>query len=460
MIVESTYTDVWQNCLTEIKSRTSEDEFIKWFKPIVPISFDGTTLRVRVPDQGYVQHIERNYITFLRPIIRNLFGLKTRLSYAIPSAEFTHENSPISDIAQADSNSIKNPFIIPGLKRIVFDPNLNSEYSFDNYVEGECNRLARSAGMAVAVNPGKTSFNPLFIYGNSGLGKTHLAQAIGLETKARYTDSKVLYVSANKFQTQFTSANKRGGINDFMHFYQMIDVLIIDDIHELAGKPGTQNVFFNIFNHLHLLNKQLILTSDRPPVELEGMEERLITRFKWGLATQLVPPDYETKVKILRSKAASQNIGLSEEIIEFLASNINANIREMEGALTSIAAHARFMGRGITISLVKEVLRDIVKVSNREITTELIINTTCEYMNISHEMFSSKKRTYEIVQARQIAMFLSKKHTKASLVAIGLAVGGKHHATVVHACKTIQNLIDTDKIIRRQIEEIEKALNK
>ena len=295
VINTQTYSDIWQNCLSRIKEQTSEEEFVKWFKPIVPLDFDGTTLRLRVPNESYVYHIEKNYIPFLKPIIHQLFGLKTRLRYAVPKSEpktmtITQEsdNSAINKfITQTDTANIKNPFIIPGIKKIVIDPQLNPNYTFDNFIEGECNRLARSAGLAVAVNPGKTPFNPLYIYGDSGLGKTHIVQAVGMEVRQRHPELQVLYVSMNKFQSQFQNAAIKGELNDFIHFYQMIDVLIIDDIQELAGKEKTQNAFFNIFNHLQLSGKQLVLTSDKPPVELKDIEQRLLTRFKWGLSAQL-----------------------------------------------------------------------------------------------------------------------------------------------------------------------------
>ena len=276
VVTTQTYSDIWQNCLSRIKEQTSEEEFVKWFKPIVPLDFDGTTLRLRVPNESYVYHIEKNYIPFLKPIIHQLFGLKTKLRYAVPKTEpqtsvvaSEKENATIHKfIAQTDTTNIKNPFIIPGIKKIVIDPQLNPNYTFDSFIEGECNRLARSAGLAVAVNPGKTPFNPIYIYGDSGLGKTHIIQAVGMEVRQRHPELQVLYVSMNKFQSQFQNAAIKGELNDFIHFYQMIDVLIIDDIQELAGKEKTQNAFFNIFNHLQLAGKQLVITSDKPPVEL------------------------------------------------------------------------------------------------------------------------------------------------------------------------------------------------
>ncbi len=461
------HTNLWDDCLSLIREKTSAEEFDRWFAPIVPLDFDGTTLRLKVPNESYVNHIEKNCIPFLRPIIHKHFGLKTRLRYAIPRQEqpvsITQEadTTPISKfVNQTDTANIKNPFVIPGIKKIVIDPQLNPAYTFDSFVEGECNRLARSAGFAVALNPGKTAFNPLYIYGNSGLGKTHIAQAIGMEARQRHPGLQVLYVSMSKFQAQFQKAAVQGELNDFIHFYQMVDLLIIDDIQEISGrtKEKTQNAFFTIFNHLHLSGKQIILTSDKPPVELKDIEERLLTRFKWGLSAELHQPDYATRVKIIETKAARLGMDISQEVVNYLAENITANIREIEGALSSLVANATFLGKKITISLVKEILKVYIQFHQKEITIDHIQKTVCESLNIDAETFASPKRTREIAQARQIAMYLSKLHTKAPLTTIGAAIGGKNHATVLHACKAISNLIETDKHFKHQIDEIEKKV--
>ncbi|MDE6183726.1 MAG: chromosomal replication initiator protein DnaA, partial [Rikenellaceae bacterium] len=291
-----------------------------------------------------------------------------------------------------------------------------------------------------------------------GMGKTHLAQAIGIEVKKRFPDKYVLYVSAQKFQAQYTSAMQRKEINDFIHFYQMIDVLIVDDIQEFSGnKPGTQNTFFNIFNHLHLSKKQLVLTSDKPPVELKDIEERLLTRFKWGLSVELTTPDYETKVKIIRNKCRRLGVDIDEEIIAFLAENIKANIREIEGAISSFIANATLLGRPATISLARDILKAYVSFSRKEITPEAICEIVYTFFNVTKEDFFSKKRSREIVQARQVSMYLCKKHTNLSLKSIGEAIE-RDHATVVHAIKTVTNLIETDKGLRAHIEQIEKQI--
>ncbi|MFI3319943.1 MAG: chromosomal replication initiator protein DnaA [Rikenellaceae bacterium] len=462
----TSYRQVWQDCLDRIKSQTTEEEFVKWFKPIVPLEYDGTTLRLGVPNKSYVHQIERNYIPVLRPIIAQLYGQQTRLYYAVPKSD----KAPVVVTADADATqvqrfsaqtstaNIKNPFVIPGLKRINIDPNLNAGYTFANFVEGECNRLSRSAGMAVAVNPGNNPFNPLYIYGDSGLGKTHIVQAVGHEIRERHADLQVLYVSMNKFQAQFQTAYKNGEIPDFIHFYQTIDVLIIDDIQELTGKTGTQNAFFNIFNHLQLSGKQIILTSDKPPVELKDIEQRLLTRFKWGFATPVNLPDYETKVKIIMAKAKKLKTELPEDVVDYLANNIKANVREIEGALSSLIANASFLQRRIDIALSREVLKVYVKLNHKEITIKLINDEVCKYLGQPLERLLSKERKREVVQARQIAMYLAKQHTQLPLASIGSAIGGRNHATVLHACKSVVNMMETDKSFRHIVEEIEKIV--
>lgn len=340
----------------------------------------------------------------------------------------------------------------------MFDPQLNPNLTLDTFIEGECNRLARSAGLTVAVSPGNNAFNPLYIYGDSGLGKTHIVQAIGHEVRQRHPELQVLYVSMNKFQAQFQTAYKNGEITDFIHFYQLVDVLIIDDIQELTGKTGTQNAFFNIFNHLQLSGKQLILTSDKAPVELKDIEERLLTRFKWGLSTELCTPDYDTKVKIIRAKAQRLGASIPEDVILYLANNISANVREIEGALSSLIANASFLGRKITISLAKDILKVYVKLTQKEITIDHIVKTVCDYFDIDIDTFNSPKRTREIAQARQVAMYLAKQHTKSPLTVIGSSIGGRNHATVLHSCKAVADMMDTDKGFKQQIEKIERIV--
>jgi len=467
---------IWNNCLNVIKDNVPSISFRTWFEPIVPLKLENDVLTIQVPSPFFYEYLEEQYIDILRKVIKKELGPEAKLEYNVVMQNNSYNNSkpytvkfpaknsreiknkPVSVPLDASENSIRNPFVIPGLKKLDIDPRLNPENSFDNFIEGECNRLARSAGFAVSKNPGGTAFNPLLIYGDSGLGKTHLAQAIGIEVKELFAEKTVLYVNANKFQTQFVDAIRNNNKNDFLHFYQMIDVLIIDDVHEFAGKEKTQDTFFHIFNHLHQSGKQLILTSDKPPVELQGMESRLLSRFKWGLSADLQAPDFETRMAILKKKTYNDGIVLPEEVLEYIATHISDNIRELEGALISLLAQSTLNKKEITLDLTKEMIDKLIKSTKREISIDYIQKVVCNYYNIGLEQLQSKTRKREIVQARQVAMFFSKTLTKSSLATIGSQIGGKDHATVLHACKTVNNLIETDKRFRLQVDEIEKKL--
>ena len=467
---------IWNNCLSVIKDNVPSISFRTWFEPIVPLKLDNDILTIQVPSPFFYEYLEEQYIDILRKVIKKELGPDAKLEYNVIMQNNSYSNNkpytvkfpakntkeirniPVSVPMDNNENSIKNPFVIPGLKKLDIDPRLNPENSFDNFIEGECNRLARSAGYAVSKNPGGTAFNPLLIYGDSGLGKTHLAQAIGIEVKALFQEKTVLYVNANKFQTQFVDAIRNNNKNDFLHFYQMIDVLIIDDVHEFAGKEKTQDTFFHIFNHLHQSGKQLILTSDKPPVELQGMESRLLSRFKWGLSADLQAPDFETRMAILKKKTYNDGIDLAEDVLEYISTHISDNIRELEGALISLLAQSTLNKKEITLDLTKEMIDKLIKSTKREISIDYIQKVVCNYYNIGLDLLQSKTRKREIVQARQVAMFFSKSLTKSSLATIGSQIGGKDHATVLHACKTVNNLIETDKRFRLQVDEIEKKL--
>jgi chromosomal replication initiator protein len=470
------HQEVWNNCLKVIKDNVPSISFRTWFEPIVPLKLDNNILTIQVPSPFFYEYLEEQYIDILKRVLKKELGGEAKLEYSVvmQNNHFTNnkpytvkfpahnnkevKNKPVSLPIDHEEVTIKNPFVIPGIKKLNIDPRLNPTYSFHNFVEGECNRLARSAGFAVSNNPGGTAFNPLLIYGDSGLGKTHLAQAIGIEVKEKYPEKTVLYVNANKFQTQFVDSIRNNNKNDFLHFYQMIDVLIIDDVHEFAGKEKTQDTFFHIFNHLHQSGKQLVLTSDKPPVELQGMEQRLLSRFKWGLSADLQAPDFETRIAILNRKIYNDGIDIPAEVVEYIATHITDNIRELEGALISLLAQSTLNKKEITLDLTKEMIDKLIKNTKREISIDYIQKVVCNYFNIGVEQLQSKTRKREIVQARQVAMFFSKSLTKSSLATIGSQIGGKDHATVLHACKTVNNLIETDKRFRLQIDEIEKKL--
>jgi chromosomal replication initiator protein len=476
--MEKNFVRVWENCLRIIKDNISAQKFKTWFEPIKPIKLDNKVLTIQVPSQFFYEWLEEHYINLLKKTIKQELGAEGRLEYSIvidssynnsdpytinlpASNRKAVSNLPVSmplDLNKGASKEIPNPFIIPGLKKLKIHSQLIDTYSFDNFIEGECNRLARSAGYAVANNPGKTAFNPLFLYSNVGLGKTHLAHAIGLQVKNNFPDKTVLYLSAEQFIQQYVESVRNNNQNDFIHFYQMIDVLIIDDIQFLAGKEKTQNVFFHIFNHLHQNSKQIIMTSDKPPVELKGMETRLLSRFKWGLAADLQVPDIETRISILHKKLYNDGISMPQDVVDYLAYSITTNIRELEGALISILAQSSLNKKEITLDLARQMIDKFVKNTSREISIDFIQKIVCDYFNLPMDTINSKTRKREIVQARQLAMYFSKKHTKSSLATIGLHCGNKDHATVLHACRTVNNLIETDKQFRVYVEELEKKI--
>jgi len=472
--MEKTSTHVWNNCLQIIKDNIPAQSFKTWFEPIKALRLEGNVLTIQVPSLFFYEWLEEHYVGLLRKTVKKQLGEEGRLEYNIvveksstsipyttnmPSngngAEGKNQSMPMPISLNKD---IKNPFVIPGLKKLQVDPQLNQNYTFENFIEGDCNRLARSAGYAVAGKPGGTSFNPLMIYGGVGLGKTHLAQAIGNEIKRTLTDKLVLYVSCEKFTQQFVDALKNNNINDFVNFYQAMDVLIMDDVHNFAGKEKTQDIFFHIFNHLHQSGKQLIITSDKAPKDLSGLEERLLSRFKWGLSADLQVPDLETRMAILNKKMYSDGIELPSEVIEYVAHNIDNNVRELEGAMVSLLAQSTLNKKEIDLNLAKSMLKNFIKNSSKEISMEYIQKLVCEYFEVPIEMVKSKTRKREIVQARQISMYLAKLHTKTSLKSIGAFFGGRDHSTVIYACQTVDDLIDTDKKFKGYVADIQKKL--
>ncbi len=475
--MKEAFEEVWDNCLLVIKDNLNYQNFKTWFAPIKPVKLENNVLTIQVPSQFFYEWLEEHYISLLKKTVRNELGITGRLEYSIvmdgsfnadpytikvpTSNKRAIANPSVSmplNINGSGSKDIPNPFVIPGLKKIQVQSQLIESYSFDNFVEGDCNRLARSAGYAVANKPGKTSFNPLFLYSNVGLGKTHLVHAIGIQVKNMFPEKTVLYVATEQFTQQFIDAVRNNNHNDFVHFYQMIDVLILDDIQFLAGKEKTQDVFFHIFNHLHQKGKQIIITSDKAPVELKGMEPRLLSRFKWGLAADLQVPDLETRIAILHKRLYKDGIEMPQDVIEYLAYSIATNVRELEGALISLMAQSSLNKKAITIELARQMIDKFVKNTTREISIDFIQKIICDYFNIPVDQLNSKTRKRDIVQARQLAMFFSKKLTKSSLATIGLHCGNKDHATVLHACRTVNNLIDTDKNFRIFADEIEKKI--
>ena len=474
--MSATANSVWNNCLAFIQDNIQPQAFKTWFEPIKPMKLTDKALSIQVPSKFFYEWLEEHYVKLLKVALTRELGSSAKLIYVIkmenkygnkepfteqiPSSNRTAVGPQELDVPiTSKSPELKNPFVIPGIRNIKIESQLNPNYNFDNFLEGDSNRLARSAGMAVANKPGGTSFNPLLVFGGVGLGKTHLAHAIGVEIKDKYPEKTVLYISAEKFTQPYIESVKKNTRNDFIHFYQLIDVLIIDDVQFLSGKSGTQDVFFHIFNHLHQNGKQVILTSDKAPVDMQDIEQRLLSRFKWGLSAELQSPDYETRVSILKNKLYRDGVEMPDDIIDHVAKNIKTNIRELEGAIISLIAQSSFNKREVTLELAQQVVEKFVKNTKREVSIDYIQKVVSDYFEMDVETLQSKTRKRHIVQARQLAMFFAKKFTKASLASIGSQIGKRDHATVLHACKTVDNLAETDKQFRKYIDDLNKKFS-
>jgi len=467
----------WEECLEIIQDNISYQKFKSWFEPIKPVKLDEGTLTIQVPSQFWYEWLEEHYYKMLRSTIAKVLGSEGKLEYSIlvEKSDNVEDNrsvrlpqrpmppsKPQEMNAYSDYNPgrIENPFIIPGIRKTKIDSNLNNNYVFERFIEGDCNRLARSAAMAIAENPGKNSFNPFFIYGTTGLGKTHLVQSIGNKIKQDFGDElSVLYVSSETFTNEFVQAIRNNRASEFSMFYRNIDVLVVDDIQFFSGKEKTQEEFFHIFNSLHQDGKQIILSSDRAPKDIPDIEERMISRFGWGLSADLQIPEYETRYAILERKANDNGIDLDPEIIEFIAHNFKSNIRDLEGAIIKLLATASLKHVDeIDLLMAKNVLKDMVRNSNAQISIEFIQNYVCEYFGIEPNKVREKTRKQEIVEARQIAMYLSKKFTKSSLKTIGLHFGGRDHSTVIHAISTIDERLSTSPKYKRILNELEQKI--
>lgn len=472
--MDKKHDKVWQNCLSIIKDIVEWQHFKTWFEPIKPVELREKVLIIQVPSQFFYEYLEEHYVNLLAKTLKRELGKDARLEYRIMVDSGNEKNKPLTmdvpghgfktfsnnemDFPLVINNPVKNPFVIPGLKKMQIDSQLNPIYTLESFIEGDCNRVARRAGKTVSEKPGTTSFNPLVVYGGVGLGKTHLVQAIGNEIKRLHSHKVVLYVSSEKFINQFQDHSRNNAINDFIHFYQMIDVLIVDDVQFFNRAEKSQDALFAIFNHLHQSGKQLILTSDKSPKDLEGVQERLLSRFRWGLSADIQLPDYETRIDILEKKMKNDGLEMPKEVVKYIAYNVQSNVRELEGALISLLAQSSLNRREIDLELAKKVLRNFIKTSSREITIETIQKMVCDYFNLPYERLLQKTRKREIVQARQITMFLAKQFTKNSLKTIGEHFGGRDHTTVIHSCQTVKDLMDTDGLFRESVVELQQKV--
>jgi chromosomal replication initiator protein len=441
----------WKECLKTIKENVTQMTFNTWFLPIKPFDLNNSVLKIQLPSQFFWEWIDEHYNTLINRTIRQVLGENARLAYIISEEKETEEPEHI----RSEEKIKEQEFTLP---KKDFETLLNPRYTFNNFIKGEGNQLARAAAFAISENPGETTFNPLFIYGGVGLGKTHLIQAVGNKIVANWPLKRVIYLSSDNFTVEFVESIQSNRVNEFSSFYRSMDVLIIDDIQFLIGKEKTQDHFFHIFNTLHQASKQVILSSDRPPKDLNGLDDRLISRFQWGLTTDIQPPDLETRIAILKRKADDYGMAISIEIIEYIASNITSNIRELEGCLIKLLANASLNSKEINLDLTKKIVREIATDRKVNVTIENITKIVCAYLNVDENKLRDKTRKKEIVLARQLAMYLSKELTKSSLKTIGLHFGGRDHSTVIHACTSIEDDISKDPSLNELVLQLKNQI--
>ncbi len=458
--MEQTHEQLWAKCCQFIKDNVTETQFDTWFRDITSESYADGRLVLAVESSFFVDQLEERFQGVVRAGIRKVYGENVELYYKYR----TLANDPATTISQRSSGPSPtilaqgkakpaNPFKQPD--DCDFEPQLNPRYTFENYCPGDSNKIARSIGMAIADDPSIKTFNPLFVFGPSGVGKTHLIQAIGIRIKERNPRAKVLYVTARLFQSQYTAAAAKN-INSFFHFYQSIDCLIIDDIQDLTT-PGTQNTFFHIFNHLHQHDRQIIMSSDCAPAEMEGFEARLLSRFKWGMQVELGRPDLSLRRDVLRLKAEQDGLNLPEDVAEYIAANVTQSVRELEGIVVSLYAHATVLNREISLDLARRVMANAVRIKRRQVNFEMITEAVATHYKICPDLLFTKSRKREVSDARQVVMYLAKKLAKMPLTTIGHKLD-RTHATVIYGCKNIEDRLVTEKKLASDIESIEAAI--
>ncbi|MBD5177483.1 MAG: chromosomal replication initiator protein DnaA [Bacteroidales bacterium] len=459
-MTQKTHTELWEECRVFLRDVLEPSMYETWFRDVNSLKFEDNKLVLSVKSSFFVDTIEERFQDILRAGIKKVYGEGIELYYYFPTIK-NDPQSGVSLLSENQSTTIRdqvkaepaNPFRQP--TRQNFDPQLNPKYNFANYCESESNRIARSIGESIGENPRLKTFNPLFLFGPSGSGKTHLIQAIGIRLKEKNPQARVLYVTARLFQSQYTAA--RNNINDFFAFYQSIDCLIIDDIQDLQNMPGTQNTFFHIFNHLHQHDRQIIMSSDCAPSDMEGFEARLLSRFKWGIQVKLDSPDVNLRRDVLRLKSEQNGIYLPAEVAEYIVNNVTGSVREIEGIIGSLIAHATMHNKEISIDLAEYVVSNCVKINRATVNFEMITDAVAQYFNIQSDLLFTKSRKREISDPRQIVMYLSKKIAKMPLTTIGHKLG-RSHATVIHGCDNIEDRLATDKKLVSDISAIEALL--
>lgn len=459
--------EAWDKTLTLIRENVSEQQYNTWFKPIVYESFEESTrtLLVQVPSPFVYEYLEENYIDLLSKVLRRTFCDQIRLKYRIVTDQEHHltqdveaEQTDLSVKTQLAKTRVnESPTALDAAQPQQLDPNLNPHQTFNNYIEGDSNKLPRSVGLSIAEHPRKTQFNPMFVYGPSGCGKTHLINAIGMRTKQLYAQKRVLYVSARLFQVQYTNAVLQNSINDFINFYQTIDLLIVDDIQEWMTATKTQDTFFHIFNHLFRNGKRIILASDRPPVDLKGMNERLLTRFSCGLIAELEKPNVQLCIDILNSKIRKDGLQIPEDVVQFIAETANGSVRDLEGVINSLLAYSVVYNSTVDMRLAQRVIQRAVKIDDKPLTIDEILEKVCNHFNVSVSAVNGRSRKQDLVTARQVSMYLAQKYTKMPASRIGKLVGGRDHSTVIHSCSRIEQRLQVDSMFSNELMSIENS---
>lgn len=459
--MELNNSQLWENCLKVIKDNIPAEQFSAWFEPVCFSRFENGELELRVPSQFFAEQLEERYLRLLGATIQRFFGQNVSLFYTFnqvsdrPDTEIKIGSDKASQDVKPRAGVTSNPFRNDVKDDI--DPQLNPRYNFENYCESDSNKVARTIALSIAENPKRQEFNPMFVFGASGVGKTHLIQAIGIRIKELYPENRVLYVTARLFESQYTAALCHGRINEFIYFYQSIDTLIIDDIQDFIGKTKTQDNFFHIFNHLHQNNKQLIMSSDCCPSMMEGMNERLLSRFKWGITVELQRPDYQLRRDYLIKRSKQDGLNISDEIIDYIANNVKNSIRELEGVVVSLIAHAAILNSNVDMELAKMVVANAVKISVKQVNFDTITQGVCGFYGIQPDDIYTKSRKREISDPRQIVMYLAKKLCNMQLSTIGARLS-RTHATVLHACRIIEERISVEPQLKNEVEEIENNL--
>ena len=464
--MQKSHKALWDNCLHLISQNVTEQTFKTWFEPIVFESYseEEKTVLVQVPSPYIYEYLEQYYVRLMAWALQNSFKTNVRLKYRLVTDKENNKNQEWESDAPSDieaprptTRGNKSPTVLDAAVPQDLNPQLDPKKTFDNYIEGNSNKLPRTVGLSIAEHPGKSTFNPFFIYGPSGCGKTHLINAIGVQCKRMYPQKRVLYVSARLFQVQFTDSVRQNTTNDFINFYQTIDVLIVDDIQEWVNSPKTLDTFFHIFDHLFRLGKQIILASDRPPVDLVGVKDRLLTRFSCGLIAELEKPNVQLCVDILNSKCRRDGLKIPTEVILFVAQTANGSVRDLEGVLNSLMAYSIVYNSNIDMHLAERVIKRAVKVDNHPLTIDDILEKVCQHFGVSQQHVISKSRKRDYVQVRQVSMYLAQKYTKMPASRIGQLIGGRDHSTVIHSCSAIEQRLKLDKAFVEELNSIEHS---